>query len=237
MRLQKYMADAGIASRRKCEELIAKGLVFVNGSVASTGCCVEPLCDEVVYMGKKILPHEERVVYAFYKPQGVICSSSDPQGRETVQDYFSDVPGRLYNVGRLDYDSEGLVLMTNDGELANRLTHPSHEIEKTYYVICDGSLSEQEKNTLRGGVMLEDGVTSPARITDDYKTGNGNTSFFIAIHEGRNRQVRRMLTAVGHETLLLRRTAEGPVMLGALKPGEKKKLNETELETLRKSCL
>lgn len=237
MRLQKYMADAGVASRRKCEELIAQGAVLVNGSVAATGCSVEPGRDEVIYMGRRIVPREERTVYAFYKPQGVICSSSDPQGRETVQDYFRDVPERLYNVGRLDYDSEGLVLMTNDGELANRLTHPSHEVEKTYYVICDGSLGAEEKEKLRTGVMLDDGMSAPARVTDDYKTANGNTSFYIAIHEGRNRQVRRMLAAVGHETLLLRRTAEETVTLGTLKPGEKRKLDAEELDKLRKECL
>ncbi|HWQ59199.1 MAG TPA: pseudouridine synthase [Clostridia bacterium] len=236
MRLQKYMADAGIASRRKCEELISLGRVTINGEKAALGCSVDPERDEIALDGKRVEIAPERVVYAFYKPQGVICSASDPKGRETVQDYFRSLPYRLYNVGRLDYDSEGLLLMTNDGELAYALTHPSCGIEKTYYVVCDGKLYDDQKRALEEGVALEDGMTASARITDVYRTGNGNTSFAITIHEGRNRQIRRMLEAVGHKTLLLRRVQEGPVKLGSMKPGDVRKLNESELGELRKAC-
>lgn len=235
MRLQKYLADAGVASRRKCEELISLGRVTVNGQPAALGQSVAP-GDEIALDGVRVEPAGERMVYVFYKPQGVVCTASDPEGRETVLDYFADVPARLYHVGRLDYDSEGLLLMTNDGALANALTHPRHEVEKTYYVICDGKLYDDQKCALEQGVALEDGVTAPARIADSYKTANGNTSFYITIREGRNRQVRRMLKGVGHETLLLRRVGEGPVKLGALRPGEKRKMSAQELDALRKSC-
>ena len=236
MRLQKYLAESGIASRRKCEAFIASGRVAVNGQIAALGSIVDPEKDEITLDGRRVDPAAERVVYAFYKPQGVICSSNDPQGRETVQDYFKDLPFRLFSVGRLDYDSEGLLLMTNDGALANALTHPSREIEKTYYAICDGKLHDDQRRALEAGVSLEDGMTAPARISDVYRAGNGNTSLYIAIHEGRNRQIRRMLEAVGHRTLLLRRVQEGSVSLGAMKPGEMRKLNENELAELRNAC-
>ncbi len=236
MRLQKYLAESGIASRRKCEELIASGRVAVNGEIAALGRTVDPERDEIALDGKRVEPAAGRVVYAFYKPQGVICSASDPQGRETVQDYFRGLPHRLFSVGRLDCDSEGLLLMTNDGELAHALTHPSREIEKTYYAICDGKLYDDQRRALEEGVALEDGVSAPARVSDVYRAGNGNTSFHIAIHEGRNRQIRRMLEAVGHRTLLLRRVREGPVSLGSMKPGDVRKLNENELTELRKAC-
>lgn len=233
MRLQKYLADSGIASRRKCEELINLGRVAVNGEEAKIGCTVEPGIDVVTFDGKPVQPAEKRVVYAFYKPQGVICSSSDPQGRKTVQDYFRDVPYRLFSIGRLDYDSEGLLLMTNDGELTNYLSHPSREIEKIYYVICDGKLDHEQKALLESGIKLEEGLTAPARVHDIYRTENGNTSFYITIHEGRNRQIRRMLAAVEHNTLLLRRVKEGPIEIGAMRPGDKRILSDTEIEGIK----
>jgi pseudouridine synthase len=233
MRLQKYLADSGIASRRKCEELISLGRVTVNGKKAELGCSVNPEADLIELDGRIVRPVEERVVYAFYKPQGVICTASDPQGRETVLEYFRDVPYRMFSVGRLDYDSEGLLIVTNDGELANALTHPGREVEKVYYVICDGRLDREQRRALETGVKLEDGVTAPARVFDVYGANNGNTSFCIAIHEGRNRQIRRMLQAVGHETLLLRRVQEGPVKLGSMRPGEKRKICGIELERLK----
>lgn len=234
MRLQKFLADSGIASRRKCEELIILGRVTVNGEKAKIGCTVEPGIDIVMFDGKPIQSAGKRVVYAFYKPQGVICSSSDPQGRETVQDYFRDVPYRLFSIGRLDYDSEGLLLMTNDGELTNALTHPSHEIEKTYYVICDGKLDNEQKGLLESGIKLEEGVTAPARVYNIYRTENGNTSFYITIHEGRNRQIRRMLAAVAHNTLLLRRVKEGAIEIGTMQPGDKRRLSDAEIEEIKR---
>ncbi len=228
MRLQKFMAEAGIASRRKCEELIAAGLVSVNGRVAEIGCVVDPACDTVVYRGEKLALRETRRILVFNKPQCVVSTMHDPEGRPTVADYFRGMPERLYPVGRLDYDSEGLLLMTNDGALAYRMTHPKFMVEKTYLVHCDGPLCEEERRALEKGVMLEDGMTAPARIGDVKNLKYGNTAFSIAIHEGRNRQVRRMLTAIGHDTLLLRRTAIGPITLGNLGQGKWRSLTEEE---------
>ncbi len=232
MRLQKYLADAGIDSRRKCEDLIAQGLVFVNGAPAELGCVVDPERDIVVYAGKRVASAQERTVLAFNKPQCVVSTMRDPEGRMTVADYFADFPERLYPVGRLDYDSEGLLIMTNDGALAYRMTHPKFTVEKTYLVHCDGVLTTVERNALEHGVMLADGLTAPARIGEIRNLKFGNTSFEITIHEGRNRQVRRMLAAVGHETLLLRRVAFGPIKLGTLAQGKWRCLSETESEKL-----
>ena len=232
MRLQKFMAEAGVASRRKCEELIAQGAVTVNGAVAEIGCSVEPDRDIVALHGKKLTLSQKRVVLAFNKPQCVVSTLHDPQGRTTVADYFRDVPERLYPVGRLDYDSEGLLLMTNDGALAYRMTHPKFEVEKTYLVHCNGPLRPEERKALTEGVQLEDGITAPARIRGINPLQHGNTAFEITIHEGRNRQVRRMLAAVGHETLLLRRVAIGPIALGGLAQGKYRSITAQELEAL-----
>ena len=232
MRLQKYLADAGVASRRKCEELISRGLVFVNGSPAEIGCVVDPERDIVVYAGKRILPAQEHIVLVFNKPQCVVSTIHDPQGRTTVADYFKDFPQRLYPVGRLDYDSEGLLIMTNDGALAYRMMHPKFTVEKTYLVHCNGSLSAAERSALEDGVMLEDGMTAPARIQNMKSLKLGSTAFEITIHEGRNRQVRRMLAAVGHDTLLLRRIAMGPITLGGLAQGKWRSLTDEEAEKL-----
>ncbi len=237
MRLQKFMAEAGVASRRKCEELIGAGLVKVNGQVASIGTVIDPLNDRVEYAGKLLRPAEERVVFAFYKPRGVMCTASDPQGRATIMDYFKDMPYRLYSVGRLDYDSEGLLLMTNDGELAYKLTHPKFTVDKTYHAVCDGVLTNAEIARLEQGVDIGDGMTGPAKITQVHALHNGNTSFDITIHEGRNRQIRRMLEAVGHQTLVLKRTKEGAVSIGFMQSGEYRALSAEELNALRQTEL
>jgi len=234
MRLQKFMADAGVASRRKCEEFIAAGLVFVNGEPASLGTCVEPETDEIIFQGERLKAAQRHSILAFNKPAGVVCTSNDPEGRKTVVDYFKDFPERLYNVGRLDFDSEGLIFMSNDGELSNRLMHPSFEIEKVYHVVCDGLLTDGEKRRLESGVYLSDGRTAPARVSELRRLKNGNTAFEITIHEGKNRQVRRMLEAVGHATLLLRRVRIGNISLGELPLGQWRYLTEDELAALRK---
>ena len=216
MRLQKYMAEAGIASRRKCEELIQAGRVKVNGQVAILGACVEPLQDLVEVDGEPLGKSQQKVTVILNKPRGVMCTAQDPQGRPTVGDYVKDLPVRVYNAGRLDYDSEGLLVMTNDGELAYKLTHPRFCMDKTYAAICDGLLTQAQIAALEQGVQLEDGPTHPAKVREVFKLRNGNTAFNITIHEGRNRQVRRMLEAVGHETLALKRVALGPLRLGDL---------------------
>lgn len=231
-RLQKFMAEAGVASRRACEELIRQGRVTVNGETASLGRSVEPEQDRVELDGKPVQKEQRRTVILLYKPRGVVSTSSDPEGRRTVQDYFREIPERLYNVGRLDLNSEGLLLMTNDGALANRLTHPRYGVEKTYYAVCDGKLTASEAARLTNGVELEDGVTTPARVDAVRTTQCGDTSFLITIHEGRNRQIRRMLEAVGHRTLRLKRERFGPLSLGTLAPGEWRKLSDEEIKKL-----
>lgn len=232
MRLQKYLADAGVASRRACEALIAAGRVRVNGATAAIGQSVEA-GDTVELDGKPVACAQRHVVILFYKPRGVVCTSEDPEGRRTVQDYFRDLPERLYNVGRLDLNSEGLLLMTNDGALAHRLTHPRFGVEKTYYVVCDGKVTASDFAKLTNGILLDDGMTAPARVDCVRTTQRGDTSFLITIHEGRNRQIRRMAEAIGHRTLRLKRERFGCLELGTLKPGEWRYLTESELMSLR----
>lgn len=232
MRLQKYMAEAGIASRRKCEELIQAGRVKVNGQVAILGACVEPLQDLVEVDGEPLGKSQQKVTVILNKPRGVMCTAQDPQGRPTVCDYVKDLPVRVYNAGRLDYDSEGLLVMTNDGELAYKLTHPRFCMDKTYAAICDGLLTKAQIAALEQGVRLEDGPTHPAKVREVFKLRNGNTAFNITIHEGRNRQVRRMLEAVGHETLALKRVALGPLRLGDLPSGTYRSLTAQEWDEL-----
>ena len=232
MRLQKYLADAGVASRRACEALIAAGRVRVNGATAAIGQSVEA-GDTVELDGKPVACAQRHVVILFYKPRGVVCTSEDPEGRRTVQDYFRDLPERLYNVGRLDLNSEGLLLMTNDGALAHRLTHPRFGVEKTYYVVCDGKVTASDFAKLTNGVLLDDGMTAPARVDCVRTTQRGDTAFLITIHEGRNRQIRRMAEAIGHRTLRLKRERFGCLELGTLKPGEWRYLTESELTSLR----
>ena len=231
MRLQKFMADCGVASRRACEQIISDGRVTVNGIPAVLGMSVEET-DDVRLDGKPLKPQERRVVLMLYKPRGVVSTSSDEAGRKTVQAFVTDLPYRLYNVGRLDLNSEGLLLLTNDGELANHLMHPRYGVEKTYRVVCDGTLSVSEIASLTNGVQLEDGVTAPAKVANIRRSTTGGTAFSITIHEGRNRQIRRMLEAVGHRTLRLKREAYGPLKLGDLRPGEWRYLSEEEIAAL-----
>ena len=232
MRLQKFMAEAGVASRRRCEELIAEGRVRVNGEAASIGSQIDPERDEVLFDGERLSVAQERVVIALNKPCGVFCTASDPEGRHTVMDYFKELPYRLYHVGRLDCNSEGLLFMTNDGVFAYKLTHPKFGIEKTYYAVADGVLTNDEARALETGVLLEDGMTAPARLKPAAQRREDGTAFFITIREGRNRQIRRMLAAVGHRTLLLRRVSVGSVQLGDLKTGQWRYLSAEEIIAL-----
>ena len=231
-RLQKFMASCGVASRRACEEIILTGRVRVNGKPAGLGMSVDPGTDRVEVDGKRIRREVKRVWVMLYKPRGVVSTSSDPQNRKTVQDCIKGVPERLFHVGRLDINSDGLILLTNDGERANRMMHPKYRVEKAYYAVCDGKLTAQEIASLTNGVELEDGMTAPAKIRGVRENREGNTSLLIVIHEGRNRQVRRMLEAVGHKTLRLKREKYGPLELGDLKPGEWRYLTEEEIRRL-----
>lgn len=233
MRLQKYLADAGIASRRKCEQLIEEGRVKLNGAVAEIGMNVND-GDVVTLDGKRVRVNNERVMIAFYKPKNVICSNAEEEDRKKVTDFFKDLPYRLYTVGRLDYDSEGLILVTNDGDAANRLMHPRYGLSKTYNVLCSGRFTDAEIHALASGVMLEDGMTAPARVKLLRETDNGNTELSITIHEGRNRQVRRMVAAVGHDTLRLVRVSIGKLTISGLKSGQWRFLSREEAELLLK---
>lgn len=233
MRLQKYLADAGIASRRKCERLIEEGRVKLNGAVAGIGMNVNE-GDTVTLDGKKVRVNNERVMIAFNKPRNVICSNAESEDRIKVTDFFGELPYRLYTVGRLDYDSEGLILVTNDGDAANRLMHPRYGLSKTYNVLCSGRFSEAEIRALASGVMLDDGMTAPARVKLLRETDNGNTELSITIHEGRNRQVRRMVAAVGHDTIRLVRVSIGKLSISGLKSGQWRFLSKEETELLLK---
>ncbi len=235
LRLQKWMADAGVASRRKCEELIFQGRVAVNGKTAQLGCTIEE--EDIVELdGKRISPRQERVVFAFHKPRGVICASSDPQGRKTVLDYFKDQPYRLYNVGRLDYDSEGLLLITNDGDLAYCITHPKYQMEKCYHVVCDAMLTQAQFRMLEEGVQLSDGVTAPATVANAKRLQNGHYAFDLTIHEGKNREIRRMMEAMGRRTIRLQRIRIGNIRLGGLKSGAWRLLTKEEIIGLYELC-
>jgi 23S rRNA pseudouridine2605 synthase len=229
MRLAKHLAHAGVASRRGAERLIRDGRVSVSGHPV-----LEPAHevteDSVICVdGRPVSGAERRVVYAVNKPLGVLSTASDPHGRPTVVEMLTDIDLRLYPVGRLDADSTGLILLTNDGELAHRLTHPSFEVPKTYRVrVGGGPPSEQALRRLREGVRLEDGMSAPARVR---RVSAGVLE--LTIHEGRNRQVRRMCEAVGHPVRALERVAFGALELGDLRPGAHRRLGDREIGLLR----
>lgn len=234
-RLQKVLAQAGVASRRQAEEMILAGRVEVNGSkVTALGTKVSPV-DRITVDGRPLNQAEPLHYYLLNKPAGVITSAKDPQGRKTVLDLMRNVRVRVYPVGRLDYDTSGLLVMTNDGELAHRLTHPSFGIEKTYRVWVRGGMPEQALQRLRAGVVLEDGKTAPAvveRVGGLSKEGMEVTE--ITIHEGRNRQVRRMYEAVGFLVSRLERVRFGPLFIDKTpRPGEYRALTQREIRELR----
>jgi 23S rRNA pseudouridine2605 synthase len=229
MRLAKYLAHAGVASRRASETLIAAGRVSVEGEIVTDPARDVGEDSRVAVDGRPVDGAEPRVLYAVNKPVGVLSTASDTHGRATVVELVPAQGLRLYPVGRLDADSSGLILLTNDGELANRLTHPSFEVTKTYRAtVAGGNLDERALKALRDGVELDDGPTAPARV----RRVKGNL-IELTIHEGRNRQVRRMCAAVGHPVLELSRVAFGPLRLDGLKPGAHRRLGAAEIERLR----
>jgi len=233
MRLQKYLAHAGNAARRKCEELIAAGRVSVNGMVVTEMGTQVQDGDEVRVDGQAVRTEEVRQYILYHKPMGEVSTVSDPEGRPTVLDRFRDFPARLYPVGRLDFDSEGLLLLTNDGELAQRMLHPSSEVEKVYLARVAGDVPLDAIRRLREGVEIDGRKTSPAKVRAIRRT-MVETVLLVTIHEGRNRQVRRMLEAVGHTVLLLRRVQFGPLQLGDLKRGQWRALTRDEVESLKR---
>jgi 23S rRNA pseudouridine2605 synthase len=230
-RLQKILAQAGVASRRKCEQLIVDGRVMVNGRVVTQlGVKANPQKDRIEVDGKPI--RKERHVYLLlFKPRGVVTTVSDPEGRKTVIDLIGHRKERIYPVGRLDFDTSGLLLLTNDGTLTHALLHPSRKIDKTYRAKVEGFVSDETVRRLAEGVLLEDGMTAPARVRR-LDRANGCTWLEITIHEGRNRQVRRMCEAVGHPVRELRRIRFAFLTLGNLKPGEYRHLTQDEVREL-----
>ena len=235
MRLQKYLAECGVASRRHAEDMITQGLVQINGiTVREMGLKVEE-GDEVRVRGDIVTPQAEKRYVLYYKPIGEVTTSSDPEGRPTVLDRFRDFPVRLYPVGRLDFDSEGLLLLTNDGDLTARLTHPSGEVNKSYIARVSLQLTDEELNRLRFGVMIDGRKTAKAGAKI-LKQESLFTDVLITIHEGRNRQIRRMVEALGHQVIRLKRVKYGPVELGALARGEWRELSAQEVSDLRRSA-
>ena len=247
-RLQKVMAEAGIASRRHCEELIEAGEVRVNGHlVQSLPAWVDPARDHITVGGRKIKSHEPLVYIMLFKPRGVVSTNEDPEGRPRAIDLVQHpLKTRLYPVGRLDMESSGLLLLTNDGQLANRLTHPRHEVHKLYEVTVSGSLDEKDVAKLERGLFLSDRRKSRAETAGVSRTAESKltllkrdrdrTRLLMELGEGRNRQIRRMMATLGYKVRKLRRVALGPVKLKGLQPGQWRELTQRELRELRKSA-
>ncbi|MBR5342123.1 MAG: rRNA pseudouridine synthase [Erysipelotrichaceae bacterium] len=231
-RLQKIIANSGICSRRKAEELIKAGKVSVNKQVV-TELGFKADENDLIEVEGKLLKNEEKVVYLLNKPKNVISSASDDRGRKTVTDII-DSPYRLYPLGRLDFDSSGLILLSNDGELMQRLIHPKFEVEKTYEVTLDGMIREDELDKIRKGVRVEDYVTAPAKVELLRTNQNKYTSFLeVTIHEGRNREIRKMFKAIGYKVVKLHRIREANLELGNLKSGEYRRLKPFEVKKLK----
>lgn len=242
-RLQKVLAHAGVASRRACEQLIADGRVSVDGvTVTEAGVRVDPLTQEIRVDGSRILTNPELITLMLHKPAGVVTTMEDPEGRPTVaqygRDYLTEHPElpdslRLVHVGRLDTETEGLLLLSNDGELSHRLMHPSFEIAKTYVAIVEGQVEPWVPRKLRRGIELEDGEAKADRVTVK-DSGPRGSIVEITLHSGKNRIVRRMLDAVGHPVTRLARTRLGPLRLGNLRPGQTRPLSGEEIAALQK---
>lgn len=234
VRLQKYIASTGLASRRKAEELIAQGKVKVNGkTIREQGVKVDTQSDVVEVNGQTIEPEKKKYYILLNKPAGYITTTSDELGRQTVMELVSDISARIYPVGRLDVETEGLLFMTNDGTFANTLTHPRHGIEKEYLVYARGVMMPAALNKLKRGVALEDFVTKPAEV-ELIRIERNVSVVKIRIHEGKNRQVRRMFETVGYEVLYLQRTQVGPIMLGNVPLGKWRHLKKAEIQRLMK---
>ena len=233
-RLQKVLARAGIGSRRVCDELIIAGRVTVDGVVAEPGTRVDPDTQRITVDGTPVATRNDVVYYLLNKPSSVVTTADDPEGRRTVLDLVPDAP-RVFPVGRLDYDTEGLLILTNDGDLAQLLTHPKHGVEKTYLAEVTGAPTDAAVRTLATGVILGDGPTAPARVRVVQRSPH-RTALELTIHEGRNRQVRRMCDAIGHPVTRLVRTRIGPLRDDRLGPGEWRALTNAEVRKLYRSA-
>lgn len=232
VRLQKVLAAAGLASRRGAEQLIADGRVEVNGKlVLEQGMRVDPAHDHIRVDGSRIPPARHHAYLVLNKPRGVVSTMDDPEGRPTLADYLPRRKDRLFHVGRLDTDTEGLIVLTNDGEFAHRLTHPSYRVTKTYLAEIVGAIDNRTLKRLEKGVTLDDGPVRPDKVKLVSRTDT-RSLVQVSLHEGRNRIVRRMMDAVGHPVDRLSRIAIGPIRLGQLRPGESRELSREELGAL-----
>ncbi len=231
VRLQKHLAECGIASRRKAEELIEMGKVKVNGHVATIGTKVDPKRDKITVRGKNVVANTTKMYIMLHKPRGFVTTASDEKGRKCVTDLVKDAGVRLFPVGRLDMNSEGLLLMTNDGEFANKLTHPSYHVNKTYRVTVKGEANDEKIIQLKEGIMFDGEKTLPCDCFVAERKPDRTVLIFI-IQEGRNRQIRRMCEAVKLEVLRLKRTEIAGVKLGMLPRGSWRPLNEKEMRRL-----
>lgn len=236
-RLQKIIAHAGVTSRRKAEELIEQGRVKVNGKVVrELGVKASP--KDTVEVDGVPLDKEEPVYFLFYKPRQVISAVQDDVGRKVVTDFFGEVEQRIFPVGRLDYDTSGLLLLTNDGDFANKMMHPKNKINKLYIAKVEGKPGKEELNTLRRGLILDGKKTAPAKARIKSASFKTNSSIVeLVIHEGRNQQVRRMFEAIGHPVVKLKRERYGFLELGQLKPGEWRPLKPIEVKRLVDSAV
>lgn len=236
MRIQKYLSLCGVTSRRAAEDDIKRGFVYVNGKLCEIGQTIDPSFDTVTYKGKKIVQKREndRIYIMLNKPRGYITTTSDELGRKTVLDLVSDIPERIYPIGRLDRDSEGLLLMTNDGELTNILTHPTHRIPKIYHVKFKGKITEEQLEVLRSPLVIDGYKIKPVQ-TDIVRMNDNETVLEFTLFEGRNRQIRKMADAAELKILRLTRIAVGNIKLGSLAPGKYRYLTGKQVKYLKES--
>ena len=239
IRISKYFTDCGVMSRRAAEEEIRLGRVSVNGRIAELGEKIDPEADEVVYRGRVIKPQiDEKICVMLNKPRGIVCTANDEKGRRNVTELCRDVKGadgqkaRLYPIGRLDMDSEGLLILTNDGEVANKLMHPKHHVEKIYHVKVKGEIEPEVLTTLNGPMVIDDYKIKPVQVSI-IERKEGNTILRFTLSEGRNRQIRKMCEQVNLKITRLKRVAVGDLTIGMLKPGQWKYMNYNEISILK----
>lgn len=233
MRLNKFLSTAGVASRRKCDELIKDGKIYVNGEVQSNlGTVIDEKKDVVEYLGERVILPSSFIYLKMNKPKGYACTASDEKGRKTIFDLLEDKSVRLFNVGRLDYDTEGLIFLTNDGEFANSVIHPKFQIEKEYIVTVEGAMKESEFAVLRKGAVV-DGERMPSARVNPISFDGKVTKLSVVITEGQNHQVRRMFEAIGRDIKLLKRVRIGSVHLGNLYRGKTKPMTAEEVESFK----
>ncbi len=231
MRINRYLAQCGVAGRRACDKIVAEGRVTVNGRLADLGCEVEE--GDIVKVDGKTVTVKKQEYYLLHKPKGYLSTVSDDKGRKTVMDILGSGVGRVYPVGRLDYDSEGLLILTTDGDLAQHLTHPSNEVPKTYMVKVEGRLTEADLNPIRSGIEIEGGYVTKKCRAHIIETNKEFTKVEMVLREGKNREIRKMFAAIGREVILLKRTKVGELSLRGLERGAFRKLTAAEVAYLK----